>query len=1029
VERAEAGLHFHGGVGSNGGGMSINPSQAAFFTGDSPILNWLKTSGNYGLNAQKAAVVISNASPASINYVAHATSIGTTIVISAISGAAGLSNGNFFVQSIIDADHFTVSATNGGAAINTTTAGTATIDLHFSGSDAFNTGYLDSNGNLIGTLPAQVKSVAWNFNSQDNSARTTGFPNYANQVFNVSWTGTATGQFASFTGNTGTGQASSFGANSGTLTVGANGTSGANFGLQLNITNPNDPPQNIKVYQSQYATNVGNGEFWNPDFLLAIQPFGSIRFMGMMNTVTSRVTSYAQLADANYFYFNQPYNGSGGNGTFGAKGELHPSIICDLLNRTKSNGHFCVPMGATDAFVTSVATYFRDNLSGALWMRFEFSNENWNPGASNFFYCRGQPYPPNQAAVTITGITAANPGVATVGSTAALGTVGSSPLLQFSVTGTMSTVLTADPLFNFGHTVHIDSATQFTITGVDTTGLAFTAGTVKLAGFGEQWAGYRAAHLWKIVKDVYGPSRRSSWRGSLGSQTVNTAVTQAGIDGINWYLANEAPGGTIMADVMDEVLGAPYFLPFVGSVDIQSITPGATTTINANAHGYGAGSKVRIFVSVDGTVHLNNQGFTISTVTTNSFVIPINTTGSVYSGTMWLADGNFFQIMDDSLTNFTNTPATYPTKYTYFANQMGSVAATGTCTGGFTDGGSFSFTNNGDLTGGLGAFMASQALLTNSNSLKLEDYEAGANLVLIGTNIGNNAQALDYAFNYLYEPGTAGKPGVSQGYTAYFAASRAVLSTMPVQFNLDGQPGPWTALRSFADTGNKVYQTLAAQNALGPFVDPTAAATGTYIYSGNATNKSFANNSGNTDTLSTAVIGTSAALVIVPVAITGGSITSVVIDGITATLDVSGVNGDAVAIYSAVVGVGANTRTVTVNYSSAGFQNREFYVLTARNLSSTLVRTHSTGNLQNTAVVDVTKGALVLAISSRGTNFGPTSGVLTPSVSLPATATVAFDIASGVGSAAMGMFNSSFSSKIFSVSATAGNIIAVATYR
>src|SRR5216684_4658755 len=218
---------------SNGGGMSINPSQASYFTGDNPVLNWLKTAGNYGLNCQKTAVAISSASPASINYVAHAASIGTTITISAISGAAGLSNGNFFVKSIIDVDHFTVSATNGGAAINTSSSGTATIDLHFSGSDAFNTGYLDSNGNLIGTLPAQVKSVAWNFNSQDQASRTTSFPNYANQVFNVSWTGTATGQFPSFTGNTGTGQASSFVANSGTLTVGANGTSGANFGLQL----------------------------------------------------------------------------------------------------------------------------------------------------------------------------------------------------------------------------------------------------------------------------------------------------------------------------------------------------------------------------------------------------------------------------------------------------------------------------------------------------------------------------------------------------------------------------------------------------------------------------------------------------------------------------------------------------------------------------------------------------------------------------------------------------------------------------
>src|SRR5229473_186245 len=64
---------------SNGGGMSINPSQASYFTGDNPTLNWLKTSGNYGINCQKSAVAISGASPASINYVAHASSVGTSI--------------------------------------------------------------------------------------------------------------------------------------------------------------------------------------------------------------------------------------------------------------------------------------------------------------------------------------------------------------------------------------------------------------------------------------------------------------------------------------------------------------------------------------------------------------------------------------------------------------------------------------------------------------------------------------------------------------------------------------------------------------------------------------------------------------------------------------------------------------------------------------------------------------------------------------------------------------------------------------
>jgi hypothetical protein len=92
------------------------------------------------------------------------------------------------------------------------------------------------------------------------------------------------------------------------------------------------------------------------------------------------------------------------------------------------------------------------------------------------------------------------------------------------------------------------------------------------------------------------------------------------------------------------------------------------------------------------------------------------------------------------------------------------------------------------------------------------------------------------------------------------------------------------------------------------------------------------------------------------------------------------VNGDSVAIFSALVGSGAANRNVTVTYSGAAFQNREFYVETAANLSSSVARTHSTGNNQATVMMDVTKGALICAISSRGTSFGPTSGVSTPSV-------------------------------------------------
>lgn len=160
-----------------------------------------------------------------------------------------------------------------------------------------------------------------------------------------------------------------------------------NIWTTFTITNINDPPRNIRIYQTRYASNVAAGQTFNPDWLGQIQNFGILRFMDWMGTNNSMISEFSQIADERYFAWGTTLTAAS---DFGPKGGTPLSLICQLANTTRCNIHFCIPHLATDSCVRSIATYFRDHLDRAIVTTFEYSNECWNYIFQQTAYCRSQ---------------------------------------------------------------------------------------------------------------------------------------------------------------------------------------------------------------------------------------------------------------------------------------------------------------------------------------------------------------------------------------------------------------------------------------------------------------------------------------------------------------------------------------------------------------------------------------------------------------------------------------------------------------
>ena len=150
-----------------------------------------------------------------------------------------------------------------------------------SGKAVFDAGiYLDPvTGEIARPAPADLRSFTRLFYASPGPGNTIGGYDFSGMEWTIKWEGAASCIIGGLT--KGGSQSILSGAGGGTFKFGKDpGNTWATF----TIINANDPPRNIRIYQSRYAANVEAGETFNPDWLAQIRSFGILRFMDWMVT-------------------------------------------------------------------------------------------------------------------------------------------------------------------------------------------------------------------------------------------------------------------------------------------------------------------------------------------------------------------------------------------------------------------------------------------------------------------------------------------------------------------------------------------------------------------------------------------------------------------------------------------------------------------------------------------------------------------------------------------------------------------------
>lgn len=545
-------------------------------------------------------------------------------------------------------------------------------------------GYLDTDtGEIVDPAPDDLLTLRRIFFARPPYAgQVTAGADYAGEEWVAEWDGTAT---AAFGGVTSGGSQTADGANKRLLTM---GEAPGNTWLTLTLTDLDDPPRNVRVYQSRYAANVAAGETFNPDWLAVVREFGTLRFMDWQVTNASRVTGTADLATEDWHAWGQ-------NSTaYGPKAGMPLAIMSRLANETGRPIHVCIPHQADDALVTAIATHFRDNVSTMVY--YEYSNEVWN--------------------------------------------------------------------FQFAQTTY-----------------AQTQGNAIWPGDGSRnnkWYGLRSAECMAIIRGVYNDASR--WRGVIGTQTVSTGVTSAILTGVAYWKSSTASSLNV-SDLFESISVTGYFGDVVSCRPITSITKANPAVVTRASHGYQNGDEVKIFISA-GMTELNDTYATVANRTTDTYELAgVDSTGfsDFASGNNFTAPALIFQMMDESEDRHDSDAATYPTKYTYFNQQLADSLRTGAC--------DFGYTTNENVDELRDVDWPAQLAMAEANGLSLRQYEGGCHFVGDGylTGFGGNPQFTEYLFASGYSE------ELSRVYTAGYFGFIGIGGKEPSKFVEAGSTGPF----------------------------------------------------------------------------------------------------------------------------------------------------------------------------------------------------------------------------------------------
>jgi hypothetical protein len=156
--------------------------------------------------------------------------------------------------------------------------------------------------------------------------------------------------------------------------------------LRIDATSPTDPVRDFHVWMPDWQGQRFAGQRWQPGdsfspfhplFLQRLDPFHTIRFMGMQETNSSGIRSWADRRDALDI---RQGSGAGGTPSEPIVNGMSVEYMVQLANDLNANPWFNMPHMADDDFVRNFATYVRDHLKPGLTASVEWSNEIWNFG-------------------------------------------------------------------------------------------------------------------------------------------------------------------------------------------------------------------------------------------------------------------------------------------------------------------------------------------------------------------------------------------------------------------------------------------------------------------------------------------------------------------------------------------------------------------------------------------------------------------------------------------------------------------------
>lgn len=328
-----------------------------------------------------------------------------------------------------------------------------------------------------------------------------------------------------------------------------------------------------------------------------------------------------------------------------------------------------------------------------------------------------------------------------------------------------------------------------------------------------KYYGYRSSVCMNIIRDVYGGDSR--WRGAMATQTVNPAVTEAILDGVeHWRSSNseqrEAPA---IGDLFKGLYVTGYFGDVTTCTQPDMITRSNPGVVRSPNHGYRTGQVVRCFF-FSGMIELNQRDVTVKKIDDDSYTIDVDTSdfSAFVSDTRnYAVPSMLFKLMEESRQRNGARPDIFQTPYAYFNQQVSQSLLEGKS--------EYGYSTTVSIASLRSTLWPAQLLLARANGMTLQQYEGGCHFVgdAYLTGYGGNPQFTEYLLQLGHSR------DVAAVYRTMYDGFHKLGGHYPSKYVADGsvsQFGCWAAVRYWPtranhnskDTSNPVWRATISAN-------------------------------------------------------------------------------------------------------------------------------------------------------------------------------------------------------------------------